>query len=113
MRRYCLACDLKDQPELIAEYKRFHAPGNAWPEITQSIKEAGIIDMEIYLTGNRLFMVMHVDDTFDFSRKARMDADNHKVQEWEDLMSQFQQLLPWAREGEKWVITEMIFKLQK
>ncbi len=112
MRRYCLACDLKDNPELIAEYKRYHAAGNTWPEITESIKDAGILDMEIYLTGNRLFMIMEVDETFDFFRKARMDADNPRVQEWEKLMSQFQQLLPWADKGEKWVVMEKIFKLQ-
>ncbi len=113
MRRYCLACDLKDNPELISEYKRYHATGNTWPEITQSIKDAGILDMEIYLTGNRLFMIMEVDETFDFLRKARMDTDNPKVQEWEELMSQFQQLLPWAGKGEKWVVMEKIFKLQE
>lgn len=110
-KRYCLALDLKDDPNLIEEYKRYHAPGNAWPEVTTSIKDAGITDMQIYLTGNRLFMIMEVDETFDPEKKARMDADNLKVQEWENLMMKFQQLLPWAREGEKWVTMERIFKL--
>ncbi|SHJ10465.1 L-rhamnose mutarotase [Pseudozobellia thermophila] len=109
--RHCFACDLKDDPELIAKYKAYHAPGNAWPEITKSIKDAGIVDMQIYLTGNRMFMIMEVDETFDPQKKAQMDADNPKVREWEQLMWDFQQALPWAKEGEKWVALEQIFQL--
>lgn len=109
--RHCFACDLKDDPELIAKYKAYHAPGKAWPEITQSIKDAGIVDMQIYLTGNRMFMIMEVDETFDPQKKAQMDANNPKVQEWEQLMWDFQQRLPWAKEGEKWVGMERIFQL--
>ncbi|MEM8523327.1 MAG: L-rhamnose mutarotase [Bacteroidota bacterium] len=110
-KRYCFACDLKDDSELIAKYKEYHAAGNAWPEITKSIKEAGITDMQIYLTGNRMFMIMEVDETFDPERKAEMDANNAKVQEWENLMWGFQQELPWAEKGEKWIMLDKIFQL--
>ena len=110
-RRLCFSCDLKDDPELIATYKKYHAPGNAWPEITDSIRDAGIVDMEIYLTGNRMFMIMEVDETFDPERKGKMDADNPKVQEWEALMWKFQQPLPLAADGEKWIPLEQVFKL--
>lgn len=110
-KRHCLALDLKNDPDLIEAYKKYHAPGNVWPEITKSIRDAGIVDMEIYLTENRLFMIMEVDETFDPEKKARMDAANPKVQEWEDLMMTFQQALPWAPEGRKWVTMERIFKL--
>lgn len=109
--KYCLALDLKNDPVLIEEYKKYHAGGNAWPEITDSITGAGITDMEIYLTGNRLFMIMEVDETFDPEKKAQLDAGNPKVQEWENLMNKFQQVLPWAKEGEKWVQMDRIFKL--
>lgn len=110
-QRYCLACDLKDQQTLISQYREYHEKGRIWPEVTQSIKDAGILDMEIYLTGNRLFMIIETDDTFSFENKATMDAANFKVQQWEALMDQFQQKLPWAREGQKWVPMEQIFKL--
>ena len=110
-RRYCFSCDLKDTPELIEQYKQYHAPGNAWPEITQSIKDAGIVDMQIYLTGNRMFMIMEVNEHFNPNIKAKMDAENLKVQEWEQLMWQYQQSLPWAEPGEKWVALEKIFQL--
>jgi len=110
-RRYCLTLDLKDDPELIAEYKRYHQ--KIWPEITRSIKEAGIEDMEIYLLGTRMFMIMEVNEAFSFEAKKEADELNPKVQEWEALMWRFQQSLPEAKPGEKWLLMERIFSLEK
>ncbi len=109
MKRYCLALDLADEPALIAEYEHWHKAENAWPEIKKSILDAGITQMEIYRTGNRLFMIMDTDETFSFERKAAMDAANPKVQEWEQLMWKFQQPIPGSKPGEKWVVMEKIF----
>lgn len=109
--KYHFALDLKDDPALIAEYERWHAPGGVWPEILESIKAAGITGLDIYRTGNRLFMVMEVNDDFSFDKKATMDASNTRVQDLETLMWQFQQPLPWAKPGEKWVLMEKIFEL--
>ena len=111
MKKYTLALDLIDDPALIAEYEHWHGEENGWPEIKKSIEDAGITNMEIYRTGNRLFMIMETDDNFSFDRKSAMDADNPKVQEWEQLMWKFQQPLPWAKEGEKWIIMDKIFQL--
>jgi L-rhamnose mutarotase len=108
-KRYCLTLDLKDSPQLIEEYKRHHQ--KVWPEITKSIRDASIEDMEIYLLGTRLFMIMEVSGRFSFEEKARADRNNPKVQEWENLMWQFQKPLPQARPGEKWMLMERIFKL--
>ncbi|MEL6250416.1 MAG: L-rhamnose mutarotase [Bacteroidota bacterium] len=110
-QKFCLCLDLKDDPELIKQYKAYHAPGAIWPEIKDSIYDSGIESMEIFLSGNRLFMIMEVGETFDFEKKSQMDAANPKVQEWEELMWKFQQSLPWAKTGEKWVLTEKIFDL--
>lgn len=110
-KRLCFSCDLKDDPKLIEEYKKYHK--NIWQEIVKSIKIAGIVDMQIYLVGNRMFMIMEVDATFDLQKKAKMDAENPKVQEWETLMWTFQQALPWAKKGEKWMLMEQIFQLPK
>lgn len=110
-RRYCLTLDLKDDPRLIAEYKRYHQ--RIWPEITESLKSAGIHDMEIYLLGTHMFMVMEVDDSFSFEKKAKLDASNPKVQEWEKLMWKFQEALSGAAPGEKWMVMERIFKLDE
>ena len=110
-RRYCLALDLKDDPGLIAEYERFHR--EVWPEVTGSIRASGIQEMEIYRTGNRLFMVMEVSEGFSFQAKEEADEKDPRVAEWEALMWKFQQPLPWAREGEKWLRMERIFTLNQ
>jgi L-rhamnose mutarotase len=107
--RYCLALDLKNDDKLIAEYEEHHK--NVWPEVIASIKDAGITALEIYRIGNRLFMIMEVNDSFDFNKKQEMDAANNKVQEWEALMWKYQQGLPMAKRGEKWMMMENIFKL--
>jgi L-rhamnose mutarotase len=109
-RRYCLTLDLKDDPALIAEYRKYHE--KIWPEITKSIKDSGIEDMEIYLLGTRMFMIMEVNEGFSFQEKAAADLASRKVQEWEQLMWKFQQALPQAQPGEKWLRMERIFKLE-
>jgi L-rhamnose mutarotase len=109
-RRYCLTLDLKDDPQLIAEYKQHHRA--VWPEITQTIRDAGIENMEIYLLGTRMFMIMEVDETFSMEAKAKADRENPRVQEWETLMWKFQKALPQAKYGEKWLLMERIFQLR-
>ena len=108
-RRYCLTLDLKNDPALIAEYKRYHE--NVWPEIIESLRRSGIVSMEIYLLGTRMFMIMEVNDDFSFEAKARADKSNPRVQEWEQLMWNFQQALPEANPEEKWLLMERVFKM--
>jgi L-rhamnose mutarotase len=110
-KRYCLTLDLKDDVDLIAEYRRYHE--KIWPEIAQSIQDAGIADMEIYLLGTRMFMVMEVNQKFSFEAKAKADCENPKVRDWEELMWKFQKPLPNAKPGEKWMLMEKIFELEK
>ncbi len=110
-KRYCLTLDLKNDPKLIAEYKRHHE--KVWPEITKSIKDAGIVDLEIYLLDTRMFMIMEVNEHFSFQAKGKSDQANPKVCEWEELMWKFQQPLPKAKPGEKWMLMEKVFDLEK
>jgi L-rhamnose mutarotase len=107
--RYCLALDLINDAEKIAAYEAYHK--NVWPEILDSIKESGIISMEIYSLENRLFMIMETDDSFSFETKSISDAQNPKVQEWENLMWNYQQALPFAKSGEKWMLMNKIFSV--
>ena len=107
--KYCLALDLKDDAAIIQEYEKWHQ--QVWPEIKTSIIDSGITAMEIYRTGNRLFMIMETSDSFSFEHKRIADSTNPKVVEWEKLMWNYQQALPWAKPGEKWVLMERIFKL--
>ncbi len=109
IQQFCLALDLVDDEALIADYKAHHQ--SVWPEVIQSIKDAGIHLLNIYSVGNRLFMIIEADETFSFEKKAMMDASNEKVHEWEQLMWKFQQALPWAKQGEKWMLMEKIFEL--
>ena len=107
--RYCFALDLKDDPALITEYKKYHE--KIWPGITESIQSAGIENLDIYLTGNRLFMIMDVNESFSFEKKTTMDLENPIVQEWENLMWKYQQKLPWAKADEKWILMDKIYQL--
>lgn len=109
--RYCLALDLKDNKKLIHEYEQYHK--NVWPEIIASIKDSGVTDLEIYRVGNRLFMIMETDENFSFKKKDASDNANPKVQQWEQLMWKYQEALPVARPGEKWIVMKKIFDLNK
>lgn len=110
MKRFCLALDLIDDAECIRVYEAHHAPGAAWPEVTQHDIDCGILNIEIFRTGNRMFMILETVDDFTFEKKAEMDAANPIIAKWEALMWGFQQPLPWAKPGEKWVLMDRIFK---
>jgi len=109
MPRVCMMLDLKNDPQLIEEYKEWHR--RVWPEVVQSLKDAGILEMEIFLGANRLFMVLDTVEGFSFEAKLKMDAANPKVQEWEQMMWKFQQPLAGSKPGEKWQPTDCVFKL--
>jgi len=109
LKKYCLALDLKDEKEKIDAYLKYHK--NVWPEINKSLKDSGIISAEIFHTGNRLFMILEVDKSFSFNKKAKLDGSNPKVVEWETLMRKFQQSIPNSKPGVKWVLMDKIYDL--
>ncbi len=109
MKKFCFALDLKDDEKLINEYVDYHK--NVWPEILESISSSGIINAEIYLVNNRLFMIIETTDNFTLENKGKMDSDNEIVQKWENLMWNYQQQLPGSKPGEKWILMDQIFKL--
>jgi L-rhamnose mutarotase len=112
-KRYCKTLSLKDDAQLIEEYKRVHAPGCAWPEITQGMREVGIIDMEIYILGTRLFMIMDTVADFDHDRAMAKLATKPRQSEWEAYVSRFQNTSAEATADEKWQLMERIYKLDK
>ena len=110
--RYCLALDLQDDPELIAEYIEYHQPNNAWPQITANMAEAGILDMEIYHIADRLFMIMETAPDFDPNKAPETEEGRLKSDEWEALMWKFQKPLSCAKNGEKWIRMDKIYDLK-
>ena len=112
-KRYCKTLSLKDDPQLIEDYKKVHAPGAAWPEITQGMKDVGIIDMEIYILGTRLFMIMDTVADFDHDKAMAELATKPRQSEWEAYVSRFQQSSAEATADEKWQLMERIYKLDK
>jgi L-rhamnose mutarotase len=109
MQRHYYALDLKDDAQAIAEYERWHQPGVVWPEIIAAIRASGVEEMEIFRTGNRLVMVVQLAENFHGRQAA--DATDAKTLEWERLMDRYQQRLPWAGPGQKWVPMGRIFSL--
>ena len=109
MKRYALTLDLKNDQQLINEYEVLHQ--KVWPEILRSIISSGILNMEIYRMDTRLFMMMDTTNEFSFENKSKLDAQNEKVQEWETLMWNYQEKIPSAKPGEKWILMNKIFEL--
>ncbi|MBE1161063.1 L-rhamnose mutarotase [Dyella acidiphila] len=109
MQRHYYALDLRDDAEAIAEYERWHQPGQVWPEIIASIRASGVQEMEIFRTGNRLVMVVQMAAGQGISREAA--EPDAKTLAWEALMDRYQQRLPWAQAGQKWVPMQRIFSL--
>jgi len=110
-KRYCKTLSLKDDVLLIEDYKKVHAPDAAWPEITQGMKDVGIIDMEIYICGTRLFMIMDTVADFDHDKAMTELATKPRQREWEAYVSRFQQSSAEATADEKWQLMERIYKL--
>ena len=110
-KRYCKSLELRNDSQLIADYKKAHAKGNTWPEINQGMKEVGILDMEIYIIGTKLFMIMDTVPDFDHDKAMAILATKPRQSEWEAHMSRFQNTSAEATANEKWQLIERIYKL--
>lgn len=110
-KRFCQTLDLKNEPELIAAYKKLHEEGHVWREILNGIKEVGILEMEIYLLENRLFMIVETPEDFNWDESMAKLAKLPKQEEWEALTGKYQQTKDGATSSEKWRLMERIFHL--
>jgi len=113
IKRYCKILTLKNDPELIKQYKEVHGMNNAWPEITQGMKDVGIIDMEIYIHGNILFMIMDTVSDFDHDKAMKELASKPRQKEWENYVSKFQNTSSDATAGAKWTLMERIYEIDQ
>jgi L-rhamnose mutarotase len=112
-KRYCKTLNLRNDPDLIAAYRDAHRPGKVWPEITRGMREVGILNMEIYQSGNRLFMIMETVPGFDHDAAMAELAAKPRQSEWESLMAKFQQSGEGASAGEKWQLMERIYHMEQ
>ena len=113
VKRYCQTMDLKDDPDLIAEYRKRHSQGEVWQEILEGIREVGILEMEIYILGTRLFMIVETPIDFDWNLAMERLATLPRQVEWEDYMAVFQRCEPGQSSAEKWKLMERMFHLYK
>lgn len=112
-KRYCKTLKLEDDSVLIEKYKQAHGIGQIWPEISQGMREVGIIDMEIYIHGTTLFMIMDTVANFDHEQAFKELASKPRQAEWEAHMSQFQKTSADVSADEKWQLMERIFELDQ
>ena len=111
VKRYCRTMNLKDDKALIAEYVKRHSPSEAWPEIRAGIREVGILEMEIYILGTRLFMIVETPLDFDWDSAMAKMATLPRQEEWEAYMAVFQQAEAGASSAEKWQLMDRMFHL--
>ncbi len=111
VKRYCQTLDLKDDPELIARYRRCHSREESWPEIREGIREVGILEMEIYILGNRLFMIVETPLDFNWDEAMSRLATLPRQAEWEDFVAVFQACKPGSTSDQKWQMMERMFYL--
>ncbi len=110
-KRYCQTLDLRQHPGLIAEYRRLHSQEGVWPEIVRGIRQAGILEMEIYLLGTRLFMIVETPAGFDWDTAMARLATMPRQAEWEALTEKYQLTAPGQNSADKWQLMERIFHL--
>ena len=111
VKRYVQTMELKDDAALIAEYQRRHSQGEAWPEILEGIRQVGILDMQIFILGTQLVMIVETPLDFDWDSAMARLATLPRQQEWEDYMAIFQQCKPGATSDEKWQMMRRMFYL--
>lgn len=110
-KRFCKTLNLEDDPQLIEDYKKVHGKGQVWPEITHGMIDVGILDMEIYIIGTQLFMIMDTIPDFDHDEAMAKLASMPRQAEWEAYVSKFQKTSAEASADEKWRMMERIYKL--
>lgn len=111
VKRWVQTMDLRDNPQLIAEYRRRHSRGEVWPEVLQGIRDCGLLEMEIYILGTRLVMICEAPLDVDWDEAMRRMASGPRQAEWEAFMAVFQQCDPGQTSDEKWQMMERMFQL--
>ena len=110
MKTYGLTLCLRDDPEKIETYKRYHQ--NVWPEVVARLREVGVQEMKIFLRGRRMFMFIETDDAFEPRRDFARVNEDPKSKEWNELMATLQERAPEASPDEWWAPMELVFSME-
>lgn len=109
MKRYCQTLKLKNDKALIDDYVRVHR--NVWPEVQQGMREVGILNMQIYIHDNLLFMIVDTVNDFEWEVNMTRLSMLPRQAEWERFVAQFQDVDENASSCEKWILMDKIFEL--
>lgn len=110
-KRFVQTLNLRNDAALIAAYRQCHSPEGIWPEILQGIKEAGVVEMEIYLLDTHLVMIVELFEKDDWAEVMTRVAAGPRQAEWEAFVAQYQRAASNASSTEKWQQMERIFYL--
>lgn len=111
VKRYVQFLEISENEELVAEYRKWHSEGYSWQEVRDGIREVGILEMELYILGNKVVMIVDTPADFDWETAMARLATLPRQAEWEALVSKFQGCSSEARSDEKWQMMERIFRL--
>ena len=111
MKRFARTVLLKDDPDIIRRYEEHHA--NPWPEVNAGLLSCGIQRMLIYRFGRQLFMLAEAGDDFDWERDLPKYMEDPRAREWDEMMADFQETVPGAQEGSKWVEMKEVYVLDR
>lgn len=111
VKRYVQILDLKDDDQLIETYIKQHSKPHMWREIIDGIKAVGILEMELYIQGNRLVMIVETPLDFDWDKAMSKLAKLPRQQEWEDWNAQYQDCKIGETSDEKWKLMDRMFHL--
>ena len=112
MSRHVLTVNLKDEPGIVETYRRHHR--EVWPEVQASLRQHGVEQMDIYLLGRRLVMIVETRDGLSYRAAFASHASSSaRVREWERLMKSLQEAPAEASAGEWWAVMEPVFHLDQ
>ncbi|MCR5678920.1 MAG: L-rhamnose mutarotase [Prevotella sp.] len=110
-KRYVQFLEICDNTQLVAEYRKWHSEEYIWKEVLDGIREVGILEMEIYIQGNKLVMIVDAPEDFQWDEAMSRLSSLPRQAEWEAFVSKFQGCSAEARSDEKWQPMERMFKL--
>lgn len=106
INEYYITTNMVADTAMQAEYIRLHTEQQTlWPGVGEGFCDENFQYITMYKNDRRLILIAGIPAEMDLYEMSRKNAENHpKVQEWNEHMAQFQEELPEAEQGAKWVL---------